>query len=83
MTISTFTSVHPSGGSVMFHFLVLSCSECQKPSQTTAERGFIKLCILNFRTTWPEFQKPHQTAAVRGEAVLCMYNLKETSPPKE
>ena len=34
------------------HFRVSSCSEFQKPSQTTIERRKVELCILNSRTTW-------------------------------
>ena len=45
-------------------------------SQTAAERGEAKLCILNFKTTWSEFQKPGQTAAERGEAELRILGFK-------
>ena len=34
------------------HFRVSSCSEIQKPSQTTTEQGKVDLCILDSRTTW-------------------------------
>ena len=64
------SSVYPYGvggiGSVTSRFQVLSCSEFQKPSQTTAERGEAKLCILDVKTTWSEFQKHCQTPAVIG-----------------
>ena len=47
------------------------------PSQTAAEHGEAKLCILDFKTTWLEFQKPCQTAVTLGEAKLRIYILKK------
>ena len=46
------------------------------PSQTAAEQGVAKLCILDFKTTWSEFQKTSQTATQQGKAKLRLLNLK-------
>ena len=62
-----FKSVRSNGASVGIsrHLLrpVLLWLEFHKASQTTAERGEAKLCVINFKTTWSEFQKLKQTAA--------------------
>ena len=81
ITISTFTSVRPYGvrrRPVPSHFQFLSCSEFQKPSQTSAERGKAELRILDFKTTWSEFQKASLTVAELGKAKLCILDFKTT-----
>ena len=49
------------------------------PSQTAAERGKAKLCILDFKTPWLVFQKSYQTTAMQGKAKLhiqlCQMNV--------
>ena len=47
-------------------------------SQTVAEGGKAELCILNLKTTWPEFQEPCQSAARRGETELRILDFKTT-----
>ena len=85
ITISTFTSVRPSGvpsvPSIPSHLGVSSRLEFQRPSQTAAGRGEAELLILNFKTTWSEFEKASQTAAEQGKAelrTLCFLSIIST-----
>merc|ERR1711923_454684 len=50
-------SFHPYGCSgpsrcPIANFQVSSCSDFQKPSQTATEKGKVRVCFFNSKTTW-------------------------------
>ena len=85
LNLHNYFDIHvcPYGVSgVTSHFQFLLCSEFQKPSQTTTERGEAELRILDFKTTLSEFQKPVRPLSCEAKPSYVHTILKKTSPPQ-
>ena len=68
------------------HFRVSSCSEFQKPSQTTTEQGKVDLCILDSRTTWRGNRMLLEAAVClsfwNSDHVVLKYSIRSSALPR-